>query len=135
MEIIMSGNYYYYYYFFFLWLRFKTMCWCYTINCEFSLMFVVIKVKKNRCVDYWKLWNIMRVNWIISWKFLDVKIWCDCTSYTSWLCEEKEILKKWLCEMEMRMKRLRRGQKWKKRKKEKKWNDLKDGELRREWDP
>ena len=66
---------------------------------------------------------------------MDVEIWCDCTSYASWLCEEKEKLKKWLCEMEMRMKRLRRGQKWKKRKKEMKWNDLKDGELRREWDP
>ena len=63
---------------------------------------------------------------------MGVEIWCDCTSYASCLCEEKERLKKWLCEMEMRMKRLRRGQKWKK---EKKWNDLKDGELRREWDP
>ena len=28
----------------------------------------------------------------------------DCTSYASWLCEEKEKLEKWLCEMEMEMK-------------------------------
>ena len=77
----------------------------------------------------------MGVNRIISWKIVNIKIWFYYTSYASWLCEEKEKLKKWLCEMEMRMKRPWRGQKWKKRKKEKKWNDLKDGELRREWDP
>ena len=27
-----------------------------------------------------------------------------CTLYASWLCEEKEKLEKWLCEVEMRMK-------------------------------
>ena len=58
-------------------------------------MFVVIKVKKNCCVDYYKLWNIMEVNRIMSWKITDAKIWFDCTSYASWLYEEKEKLKKW----------------------------------------
>ena len=71
------------------------MFWCYTINCEFSLTFVMIKVKKNCCVDYYKLWNIMEVNRIMSWKIIYAKIWFDCTSYASWLCEEKEKLKKW----------------------------------------
>ena len=103
-----------------MWLRFETMFWCYTINCEFSLMFVVIKVKKNHCVDYWKLWNIMRANKIMSWKIMDVKIWFECTLYALWLCEEKEKLKKWLCEMEIRIKRPRRGQKWKNKNKNKK---------------
>ena len=42
---------------------------------------------------------------------MDVEICCDCTLYASWLCEEKERLKKWLCEMEIRMKRPWRGQK------------------------
>ena len=97
------------------------MFWCYTINCEFSLMFVVIKVKKNCCVDYWKLWDIVGANRIISWKIMDVEICCDCTLYGSWLCEEKDKLI-WLCEMEMRIKRLRKGQKWKE-KKSKKWYD------------
>ena len=59
------------------------------------MMFVVIKVKKNSCVDCWKLWNIMGVNRIMSWKIMDVKIWFDYTSYASWLCEEKE-KKKWI---------------------------------------
>ena len=85
-------------------------------------MFVVIKVKKNSCVDCWKLWHIMRVNKIMSWKIMDVKIWFDCTSYSSWLCEEKQKkLKKWLCKMEMRMKRHRRGKKNEKEKWEMKW--------------
>ena len=118
----------------FMWLRFETMCWCYTINYEFSFIFVVIKVKKNRCVDYWKLWDIMGVNRIMTWKIIDVEIWYDCTLYASWLCEEKEWLKKWLCEMEMRMKRPWRGQKWKEKKK-KKWNDPRESELRNKWDP
>ena len=99
------------------------MFWCYTINCKFSLMFVVTKVKKNRCVGYWKLWNIMGVNRIMSWKIIDVEIWFDCISYASWLCE-----------MEMRMKRPWRGQKWKE-KKNKKWNDPREGKLRSGWDP
>ena len=73
----------------------------------------------------------MGVNKIMSWKIMDVKIWFSCISYASWLCEEKEKLKKWLCETEMRMKR---HQKWKE-KKNKKLNDPRDGELRREWDP
>ena len=76
----------------------------------------------------------MGVNKIMFWKFMDVKIWFDCISYASWLCEEKEKLKKSLCEREMRMKRPRRWQKWNE-KKNKKWNDPRDGELRREWDP
>ena len=76
----------------------------------------------------------MGVNKIMSWKIMDVKIWFNCISYASWLCEEKEKLKKWLCEMEMRMKRPQKWQKWKE-KKNKKLNDPRDGELRREWDP
>ena len=102
------------------------------INCEFSLMFVVIKVKKNRCVDCWKLWHIMWVNRIMSWKIMDVKIWFDCTSYASWLCEEKE--KNWRngC-AKWKLEWPRRGQK--NEKKNEKWNDPKEGELRRKWDP
>ena len=54
---------------------------------------------------------------------MDVEIWCDCTSYASWLCEEKERLKKWLCEMEMGMKDPGEGKNEKKRKeKEMKWH-------------
>ena len=54
---------------------------------------------------------------------MGVEIWCDCTSYASWLCEEKERLKKWLCEMEMRMKDPGEGENEKKRKeKEMKWH-------------
>ena len=76
----------------------------------------------------------MRVNKIMFWKIVDVKIWFDCTSYASWLCEAKEKLKKLLYEMEMRMKRPQKGQKWKEKRNEK-GNDLIKGELRREWDP
>ena len=76
----------------------------------------------------------MGANRIMYWKIMDVKIWFECTLYASWLCEEKEKLKKWLCEIEMRMKILQRGQKWKE-KKIKKWNDPREGKLRREWDP
>ena len=65
----------------------------------------------------------MRVNRIMSWKIMDVEIWFDCISYASWLCE-----------MEMRMKRPWRGQKWKEKKKEK-WNDPRESELRNKWDP
>ena len=36
----------------------------------------------------------MRANKIMSWKIMDVKIWFDCISYASWLCEEKEKLNK-----------------------------------------
>ena len=32
----------------------------------------------------------MGVNRIMSWKIVDVKIWFDCTSYASWLYEEKK---------------------------------------------
>ena len=78
------------YRYFLPWLQFKTMFWCYTINCEFSLMLIMIKMKKNRCVGYWKLRNIMGVNRIMSWKIVDVKIWFDFTSYASWLCEKKK---------------------------------------------
>ena len=74
--------------------------------------------RKNSCVNSWKLWNIMGVNRIMSWKIVDVKIWFDCTSY-AW----------WLCEMEMRMKRPRRRQKWKEMRNEK-WKDPREGELR-----
>ena len=49
-------------------------------------------------------------------------------------CVKKKKLKEWLCEIEMRMKILQRGQKWKE-KKIKKWNDPREGKLRREWDP
>ena len=38
----------------------------------------------------------MGVNKIMSLKIMDVKIWLSCISYASWLCEEKEKLKKWL---------------------------------------
>ena len=76
----------------------------------------------------------MRVNRIISWKIMNVKMWFDISSYASWLCEEKEKLKKWLCETEMRMKRSRRWQKWKEKGNDK-WKDPKEGKLRNEWDP
>ena len=75
----------------------------------------------------------MRVNRIMSWKIMDVEIWFDCTWYASWLCEEKEKLNKWLCEMEMKMKKPWRGKKWNEKKK--KWNYPKEGELRNKWDP
>ena len=65
----------------------------------------MIRAKKNRCVDCWKLWNIMEVNRIMSWKIINVKIWFDCISYASWLCE-----------VEMIMKRPWKEQKWKKEK-------------------
>ena len=59
---------------------------------------------------------------------MGVEIWCDCTSYASCLCEEKERLKKWLYEMEMRIKKPLKGQKLKGKKK---WNDPRGGKLRR----
>ena len=92
------------------------MFWCYTINCEFSLMFVVIKVKKNCCVDYWKLWNIMGVNRIMSWKIMDVEICCDCTLYASWLCEEKEKLRNGYVKWKWEWKDSEKGKNEKKRK-------------------
>ena len=58
----------------------------------------------------------MGVNRIMSWKIMDVKIWFSCISYASWLCEEKEKLKKRLCEIEMRIKRPENGKNEKKRK-------------------
>ena len=60
----------------------------------------------------------------MSWKIVDIKIWFDRTSYSSWLCEEKEKIE----EMEMRMKRPQRGQKWKEKRNEK-WKDHRGGKL------
>ena len=60
----------------------------------------------------------MEVNGIMSWKIINVKIWFDCISYASWLCE-----------MEMIMKRPRKGQKWKEKKNEK-WNDPKRKQIK-----
>ena len=57
----------------------------------------------------------MRVNRIMSWKVMDVEIWFDCTSYASWLCEEKEKLKKWKWEW----KDPEEGKKWKEKKNKK----------------
>ena len=106
----------------FMWLRFETMCWCYTINCEFSLIFVVIKVKKNRCVDYWKLWDIVGVHKIMSWKIMDVEIWYDCTLYASWLCEEKKKIKEMVVwNGNENEKTLERAKMKRKEKKEMKW--------------
>ena len=72
----------------------------------------------------------MGVNRIMFWKIMDVKIWFNCTSYASRLCEEKKI-KEMVVWNGNENEKTQRWQKWKE-KKNKKWNDHGDGELRRE---
>ena len=73
----------------------------------------------------------MRVNEIMFWKIVDVKIWFDFSSYASWLCENKikiKIIEEMVVwngnenEKTLKMAKMKRNEKWK---------DPREGELRR----
>ena len=54
----------------------------------------------------------------MSCKIVDVKIWFDCTSYASWLCEEKETIKEMVVwngnknEKTTKKTKMKRNEKW-----------------------
>ena len=46
------------------------------------------------------------------WKIMDVKIWFDCISYASWLCEERIVWNRNKNEKTLKKAKMKRKDKW-----------------------